>query len=184
MEIIKHLKTLTSPIDLYNAIIEKSEDVGEVNSYSELYNHLYRVSCEAKSIGVIATVKSTTFFKPTRPELVLSIHGLKPGDRLAQQYYSDVCLFDIFENQTDFTLVEPLNMASFQFGHPPFIYSVNNAENISYKGLWVCPRVVREMIAFINKDVVYDKHKKYIFRIGGGVHGCLYDSTNEKVSLL
>lgn len=165
MEIITHLKTLTSPIDLYNAIIEKSEDVGEVNSYSELWKHLYRVSCEAKSIGVIATVKSTTFFKPTRPELVLSIHGLKPGDRLAQQYYSDVCLFDIFENQTDFTLVEPLNMASFCYGHPPFIYSVStcngesNTENISYKGLWVCSSVVRDMIAFINKDVVYDKHK-------------------------
>lgn len=39
---LEKLKALTSPLDLYKGIIENCEEVGEVKSYIELWEHIRR----------------------------------------------------------------------------------------------------------------------------------------------
>jgi hypothetical protein len=142
--------TLTK--DFYDNIIKHSVDIGVVKSDQDAIKYYLTHLKESKPevLGVIGTVYSCNFMNGgihdpdrNRPDLILSVHGLSPGDvlKIGSFEYND-----ILGTKKDFVFFHPFNQCGSPYSPGSILQneSITTPRDIYFRGLWIMDSKLRE----------------------------------------
>ena len=164
-----------NPKEWYDNVVQHCVDIGNVETDHQSLDYYVKNNLHRNSniFGIIGTIKSSKFMNgypsdpdKNRPDLILSIHGITPGDILeigTPQY-------DLLGEGPDFTFLQPFN----QCGSP---YSpgrvITTHSSISIRCVWILDHsVFKKCLHHSSKTqkIMYDKDGKHPFCIYRGVH--------------
>jgi hypothetical protein len=153
----------------------------QITSDFDCFTHYFKnIKPHNKScVGVIGTVQSSKFITgfpntPTRlqPDLVLSLHGLTPGDVLNINGHSQ---YDMLGTGPDFTFLQPFNVCASLYSDVSIMKkdTLDLSPGVSFRALWIMKSTVRDKAMRHSSKLVkvtYDAQEVYPFCIYSGTH--------------
>ena len=174
-ELTKEYDRQTTTRQWYDDIIRQSVDIGEVESDNvAIRYYLTHLRKKNKMMSVMGTVRSCKFMNGypddpdrNRPDLILSVHGIKEGDILnigSMEY-------DILGPGPDFTFLHPFNQNASPYS-PGSVSSRKNpnaSSQISFRAIWIMDNETREKCMRHS-----DKSYKVAYSNNNTVSFCIY----------
>jgi hypothetical protein len=152
----------------YDDIVKKCVDVGDVKTDIQTCDfYLKQLHRRDDIVGVIGTLHSHKFMNgysddpdKAQPDLILSIHGLRPGDSLKIGSPN----YDLFGEDSNFSFLQPFNQSASPYSPGVVVTKHHPLTDITLRAVWIWDEPTRKQLLYHSsktQKIIYNGNRAF-----------------------